>query len=166
MEIGWTSHTEISIFEGRIIQPNYEVKHDGTSVDPFRCYGIVNPTEPQEFFWIFRQLLKTYSLESIILVRDGRIPDIVTTGEAIIQKMSGRHGRKYDCLTAFEPVRLLSIEEQILKWLQKLELIDSYTLNPTSNTDQRVRIPRANSTKMVPKSDSQTLVSVFPKSCH
>ena len=37
-------------------------------------------------------------------------------------------------------IRLRSTDEQIVGWLRKLELIDSYTLNSTSNTEQNYEL--------------------------
>ena len=48
-------------------------------------------------------------------------------------------------------VRLLSIDEQILNWLQQLELIDSYDLHPTSNTGGKITNSSSNSTKVGPE---------------
>ena len=136
LEIGWTSDTEISIFKGRIIQPDYEVKHDGTSVDPFRCYGIVNPTEPQELFLDFQAAFEDLFSQVHYLGPRRDDPRHRYGWRSHHPKDVGQHGENMIASLLSGRVRLLSIEEQILKWLQRLELIDSYTLNPTSNSDQ------------------------------
>ena len=79
---------------------------------------------------------KTYSPESSTSVRSVNIPDTATLGRAIIQKASGRRGEKAISALLSGRIRHLSIDGQILNWLQRLELIDSYNLRPISDTNQ------------------------------
>ena len=48
----------------------------------------------------------------------------------------GHYGEKMISALLSSRVRLRSTDEQIMKWLQRLELIYSYDINPTSNTEQ------------------------------
>ena len=143
LRIGWTSNTERSIFEGHIIQPDYEVKHDGTSVNPFRCYGIVNPTEPQEitepqeFFLDFQEAFEDLFSRVHYLGPRRDDPRHDYSWNVSHPENIGRFGRDMISALLSSRIRHLSIEEQIVKRLQKLDLIDSYVLNPTSDTDQR-----------------------------
>ena len=136
LEIGWTSQTEISIFEGRIIQPDYEVKHDGTSVNPFRCYGIVNPTEPPELLLDFQAAFENLFSRIHHLGPRREDPRHRYNWSSYHPKDVGRYGQNMIASILSSRVRLLSIEEQILKWLQRLELIDSYDLHPTSESER------------------------------
>ena len=136
LEIGWTSHTERSIFEGRIIQPDYEVKHDGTSVNPFRCYGIVNPTEPQELSLDFQAAFE--DLFSRIHYLGPRREDPrhdYHWGESH-PKDVGRCGEKTISALLSSLVQQRSTYYQVMEWLQKLELINSYALSSISDTEQ------------------------------
>ena len=52
----------------------------------------------------------------------------------------GQYGEKTISALLSSRVRLRSTDEQIMKWLQSLELIHSYELNSTSNTEQDYEI--------------------------
>ena len=52
----------------------------------------------------------------------------------------GRYGEDMISALLSSRVRQLSIEEQILKWLQRLDLIDSYTINSISDTEQNYEL--------------------------
>ena len=80
--------------------------------------------------------MKIYSLESTTLVRAAKILAAYYPWEESHPKDIGRHGEKMISALLSSRVQLRSTDEQIAKRLQKLGLIDSYTLNPTSNRDQ------------------------------
>ena len=136
LEIGWTSDTEISIFEGRIIQPDYEVKHDGTSVNPFRCYGIVNPTEPQEISLDFRAVFEDLFSRIHYLGPRREDPRHDYSWNVSHPKDVGRYGEKTISALLSSLVQQRSTYYQVMEWLQKLELINSYALNSISDTEQ------------------------------
>ena len=48
----------------------------------------------------------------------------------------GQHGEEMVTALFSGRIQLRSLEEQIPKWLQRLDLIDSYRLNPISNTER------------------------------
>ena len=85
--------------------------------------------------WLLKRLLKIYSPESFTSVRSVKTPDTRYIWEGDHPKgiKSGWEKRLFPhCFPG--RVRHFSIDEQILKWLQRLELIDSYNLRPVSNT--------------------------------
>ena len=104
----------------------------------FRCYG--NSGHNHRAFWKFflllRRLLKTYFPESFTSDRFANIPDAVTLGKVTIQKAWGNTGKEQFLLCFPGGFRRLSIDEQIPKRLQQLELIDSYDVRPLSKTGE------------------------------
>ena len=56
--------------------------------NPLRCYGLLRQGSLRKIICLFRKPLKTYSLESTILVHDARIPDTIIIGARAIQEMS------------------------------------------------------------------------------
>ena len=123
-----------------------------------------NEANRGNFFQILKRLLKTYSPESFTLVHSANIPDVVILGDGDHPKSIGQDGKKAISALLSGRIRRLSIDEQIINWLQRLELIDSYDLQPISDTRPGIMNSSSKSTKAVPKSDSQISVSVFLKS--
>ena len=130
--IRWTSQTKIITSEGHIFQSQYEVIHDGTSVNPFRCYGIVNPTEPQEPFLDLQETFEDLFSRVHYLGPRRVDPRHDYTWEGDHPEDVGQYGEK--TIPALLSGRILrrSIEEHILKRLQRLDLIDSYDVLPVS----------------------------------
>ena len=110
--------------------------HDQIKADLFRCYGVLRPNGPRAefeslsstFVNLFSQIhylgpLREYPRHQYTW--DGDHPEGVgPQGEKMVPAMlSGR-------------VRLLSVDEQIMKWLQELGLIDSYRLVSVSGTEK------------------------------
>lgn len=130
--IRWASQTDIMTSEGAIVQPRYEAIHDGTSVDPFRCYGILNPTKLQEEYLPFQEAFEDLFSRVHYLGPRREDPRHYYNWRSSHPKDVGQHGENMVSSLLSSRVRLLSVEEQILNWLQQLELIDSYNLHPTS----------------------------------
>ena len=103
------------------------------SRDPYRCYGVVEPDDPPDehmkafltrhdaFESIFKEIhylgpLREHPRHHYIWDEH---PDGV-----------GQHGENAISALLSGRVQLFSMEEQIPKWLQRLELIDSYRLLP------------------------------------
>ncbi|MCE2393051.1 hypothetical protein J4G02_00375 [Candidatus Poribacteria bacterium] len=75
--------------------------------------------------------MKTYSLESAILVRSANILDTLILGRETIQRVLGSMGKKQflQCFRVeFDSFPLMN------KSRKQLELIDSYRLHPISDT--------------------------------
>ena len=113
----------------------------GLSTDQFRCYGLRTPLANTRgiFSRLFSRLEEDFkNLFSRVHYVGPRRDDPrhdYSWAESH-PKDIGRYGEDMISALLSSRVRQLSIEEQILKWLQRLDLIDSYALNPTSNTNQ------------------------------
>lgn len=103
---------------------------------PFRCYGIHD--SDSETLLLFSPLQTHFENLFRSIRYLGPLREYPRQHYAWQGKHSpgvGQHGE--DMVTALFSGRLqlLSIEEQIPKWLQRLDLIDSYRLNPIPNTE-------------------------------
>ena len=101
----------------------------------FRCYGIHGMSMAN--YRVFYHLEKAFeNLFSRILylgpLREH--PRLRYTWEGDHPKGIGQEGEKAISALLSGRIRHLSIDEQILNWLQRLELIDSYDLHPFSDT--------------------------------
>ena len=100
----------------------------------FRCYGVPEKARPAdrrlkpiltcqaEFESLFSRILHLGPLREY--------PRQQYTWEGDHPKGIGQHGEKAISAMLSGRVQLLAIEKQILKWLQRLDLIDSYRLQP------------------------------------
>ena len=135
--VGWTSQENPVTPRGYLPMPRqYRTIAGAASVDPFRCYGIVNPAgTPGSFLHLQEAFENLFSgIRYLGPRRDDPRHDY--SWRVSHPKDIGRYGEDMISALLSSRVRQLSIEEQILKWLQRLDLIDSYALNPTSNTNQ------------------------------
>lgn len=112
--------------EGYIIGPN------GTRVNPFRCYGILSPTNFREECLPLREAFEDLFYRVHYLGPRRVDPRHDYTWEGDHPEDVGQYGEK--TIPALLSGRILrrSIEEDILKRLQRLELIDSYDVLPLS----------------------------------
>ena len=104
--------------------------------DLFRCYSVTNPFGPLESFKplkdafenLFRRICYLGSLREFPYSRyawQGNHPkDIGQRGEEMISAILSKR------------VKLQGIDKQIMEWLQRLDLIDSYRLNPISDSEK------------------------------
>ena len=78
-------------------------------VRPFNFYGVRNRTHSENFFHLYRMLLKTYFLKFGISVHYANIPDTVILGRVTIQKTSDSSGNRlltpyYQVVFDFSPL--------------------------------------------------------------
>ena len=101
----------------------------------FRCYGI-RGTSPatQEIFSVFEEAFKNLFSQIIYLGPLREYPRRRYTWDGDHPKGIGQEGEKAISALLSGRIRNLSIDEQIPKWLQRLELIDSYDVRPLSDT--------------------------------
>ena len=103
----------------------------------FRYYGIRDVSEKTQR--IFSDLEKTFENLFSRIHHLGPLreyPRHYYIWEGDHPKGVGQYGEKAIPALLSGRVQLLSIDEQIPKWLQRLELIDSYHLHPVSDTGQ------------------------------
>ena len=139
--IRWTSQENPVTPRGYLVKPRrYKTIFGDTSVDPFRCYGIVNPAESwdrsQDPFLDLQEAFENLFARVHHLGPRRDDPRHDYTWEESHPKDIGRRGEKMISALLSGRIRNHSIDERIMNWLQELGLIYSYTLNPTSNTDQ------------------------------
>ena len=112
-------------------------RFDVQQPDLFRCYGFrtarnqimeISSRFERDFENLFSQILYLGPLREH--------PRHRYTWEGDHPKGIGQEGEKAISALLSGRIRHLSIDEQILNWLQRLELIDSYNLRPISDTNQ------------------------------
>ncbi len=128
-----------------ICPPNYRVQGVLSSF-PFRCYGIRDGSAkvPDTPFLSFERAFKNL-LSRIHYLSPLREPPrhyYAYGGEH--PKGVGRYGEQAIAALLSGRIQLLSIDEHILKWLQRLELIDSYRLHtvPDGEKDYEFRLKK------------------------
>ena len=103
----------------------------------FRCYGYRSPlVEVQKLFSQFEEAFENLFSRILYLgpLREQPRHHYIWKGDH--PKGIGQEGEKAIPALLSGRIRRLPIDEQILNWLQRLELIDSYNLRPISDTNQ------------------------------
>ena len=124
-KIGWTDR-------GYMVIPS-NISANPMPADPMRCYGVTNPMGLREPFSHLQETFENLFSRVHHLGPLRRDPQHHYNWGSYHPEDVGQHGENMVDSLLSGRVRLLSIEEQILNWLQRLELIDSYDLHPTSN---------------------------------
>ena len=114
----------------RIDGAYHQFMDDMTEAIPFRCYGIIDPTEDQLPFLNLRRAFENLFSQIRHLGPLREYPRNRYDWEGDHPESVGQQGEKMIPALLSGRVRLLSIDEQIPKWLQKLDLINSYDLQP------------------------------------
>ena len=126
-----------------ICPPNHRFQGALSSV-PFRCYGIRDGSArvPDTPFLPFEQAFKDLfsRIHHLSPLREPPRHHYAYGGEH--PKGVGQYGEQAVAALLSGRIQLLSIDEQILKWLQRLELIDSYRLqaDPDGEKDYEFRL--------------------------
>ena len=120
--------------QGYMLIPNRS--GNSVSADPFRCYGVLNSTGLLEPFLPLRNAFENLFSRILHLGPLREYPQHTYTWEGDHPKGIGQEGEKAISALLSGRIRHLSIDKQILSWLQRLELIDSYDLRPISDTNQ------------------------------
>ena len=110
--------------------------HDQIKVELFRCYGVLRPSGPLEEFASLSSTFENLFSQIHYLGPLREHPRHQYTWEGDHPEGVGRHGEKMVPAMLSGRVRLLSVDKQIVKWLQELGLIVSYRLVPVSGTEK------------------------------
>ena len=128
----------------KLIAPPNQRLQGAFSSFPFRCYGIRDgsaKTPDTPFLSLERAFKDLFSrIHHLSPLREPPRHHYAYGGEH--PKGVGRYGEQAVAALLSGRIQLLSIDEQILKWLQRLELIDSYRLqaNPDGDKDYEFRL--------------------------
>ena len=121
--VGWTNQ-------------GYKVINSERRANLRQCYGITNPTGPQDSFLHLGKAFEDLFSRILYLGPLREHPRPRYTWEGDHPKGIGQEGEKAISALLSGRIRNLSIDEQILNWLQRLELIDSYDVLPVSDTSR------------------------------
>ncbi len=129
-----------NIFRGAVNNFHYKTdlyRFDGQQPELFRCYGLRTArTEIREIFSRFEEAFENLFSRILYLGPLREHPRPRYTWEGDHPTGIGQEGSKAVAALLSRRVRHLSIDKQILSWLQRLDLIDSYDLRPISDTNQ------------------------------
>ena len=116
------------------------IPSDPLNVDPIRCYGVVKPggqlDERFEALLTCKGAFENLFSRIRYLGPRREDPRRNYKWEESHPNDVGHYGEKMISALLSSRVRQRSTDEQIMKWLQRLELIHSNDLNSTSNTEQ------------------------------
>ena len=121
--IGWTAQ-------------GYRLEHNTTEVKPLKCYGVANPTGPLEEFSPLGEVFEDLFSRIHYLGPRREDPRRYYTWEESHPEDVGQYGGKTISALLSSLVQQRSTYYQVMEWLRELELIYSYTLNSTSDTEQ------------------------------
>ena len=127
-----------NIFRGVVDNLYYKTdlyKFDGQQPDLFRCYGLrAARNEIRDIFSRFEEAFENLFSQIRYLGPLREQPRHRYTWEGDHPKGIGQEGEKSISALLSGRIKNLSIDEQILNWLQRLKLIESYNLRPLSDT--------------------------------
>lgn len=103
------------------------------ALTPFRCYGITEPTEDLLPFLNLRRAFENLFSQIRHLGPLRQYPQNSYDWEGDHPESVGQQGERMVPALLAGRVRLLSIDEQIPKWLKEFKLIDSYDLHPVTD---------------------------------
>ena len=122
---------------GYVLKSPHPPSYHPIAVYPFRCYGIrlTSPSTPGRFSGLEEAFENLFS-RILYLGPLREHPRHRYTWEGDHPKSIGQEGEKAIPALLSGRIRRLPIDEQILSWLQRLELIHSYDLHPVSDTSR------------------------------
>ena len=135
--VRWKSQESTVSPRGYVIIPKEYITISGDRpVNPFRCYGVTNLDGPQDPFLHLQEAFEGLFSRVHYLGPRRDDPRHDYTWEESHPKDVGQYGEKTISALLSSLVQQRSTYYQVMEWLQKLELIYSYTLNSTSDTEQ------------------------------
>ena len=124
-EIGWESSGY-----------KYKLGSYWERADLFRCYGAANPVGPLESFKPLKDAFENLFHRICYLGSLREFPYSCYTWQGNHPKDTGQRGEEMISAILSKRVKLQGIDKQIMEWLQRLDLIDSYRLNPISGSEK------------------------------
>ena len=101
----------------------------------FRCYGVANPFGPLESFKPLKDAFENLFHRICYLGPLREYPRSHYTWPGNHPKNVGQYGEEMVSCVLSNRVQLHLIDKQIVEWLQRLDLIYSYRLNPIRDTE-------------------------------
>ena len=102
----------------------------------FRCYGVANPYGPLESFRPLKDAFENLFHRICYLGSLRESPYSRYAWQGNHPKDTGQSGKEMTSAILSKRVKLQDIDKQIIEWLQRLDLIDSYRLNPISDIEK------------------------------
>jgi len=124
-------------FEIKWESSGYKYKSEFSSerAELFRCYGVANPFGSLESFKPLKDAFENLFHRICYLGSFRESPYSRYVWQGNHPKDTGQHGEEMISAILSKRVKLQDIDKQIMEWLQRLDLIDSYRLNPVLNTE-------------------------------
>jgi predicted ATPase len=140
--IRWPSQKSTTVSpRGYVVTPKeYTTIPDDGLVAPFRCYGVANPDELRDPFFHLQEAFGNLFSQIHYLGPRREDPRRVYTWDESHPKDVGQYGEKTISALLSSLVQQCSTYYQVMEWLQKLELIDSYALNSISDIEQNYEL--------------------------
>ena len=114
----------------------YKSEFYSESAELFRCYGVANPFGPLESFKSLKDAFENLFHRICYLGSLREFPYSRYAWQGNHPKDTGRRGEEMISAILSKRVKLQGIDKQIMEWLQRLDLIHSYRLNPISNSEK------------------------------
>ena len=114
----------------------FKSEYYSENADLFRCYGVVNPFGPLESFASLKNAFEDLFHRIRYLGPLREYPRSRYKWQDNYPKDIGQRGEEMVSALLSERIQLRSTEDHILKWLKRLDLIDSYRLNPIRDSGQ------------------------------
>lgn len=114
----------------------YKSEFYSESTELFRCYGVANPYGPLESFKPLKDAFENLFHRICYLGSLREFPYSRYAWQGNHPKDTGLRGEEMISAILSKRVKLQGIDKQIMEWLQRLDLIDSYRLNPISGSEK------------------------------
>ncbi|MCY3741397.1 MAG: DUF3696 domain-containing protein [Candidatus Poribacteria bacterium] len=114
----------------------YKSEFYSESAELFRCYGVANPFGPLESFKPLKDTFENLFHRICYLGSLRESPYSRYAWQGNHPKDTGQSGKEMTSAILSKRVKLQGIDKQIIEWLQRLDLIDSYRLNPISGSEK------------------------------
>ncbi len=114
----------------------YKLRSYWERAELFRCYGVANPFGPLESFKSLKDAFENLFHRICYLGSFRESPYSRYAWQGNHPKDTGQRGEEMISAILSKRVKLQDIDKQVMEWLQRLDLIDSYRLNPISDREK------------------------------